>query len=380
MIASRRSASSVDVGQFLHQLRGQFRQVERLDLEHLEDARHLLRAEGHVGRVGAELRSQLAGLAAADAGHRPVETLDLAVAETEHRAEPNDLFRGAGEDLVAMLEGEVRGDVIARFRRGLDRHEAAAVGQDPLQGPVDVFLGELSHGLLDLQALPLRHVELRPDLQVELEGHGAFFREFDRLEIQVRLADGRELVFVVDLRQAVHQQRALDPAGHVLAETVLDQFPRGVPRTEAGHVGLGHQFAELLVQVTIDVLARHRHGDVPLAGAPLVDLDFELQRNLLFALAPFVLFVLVDDRLVGEDLSRLEGLRPCQGFVVVVFVFVCHDRLPLARNWTLIRNRACQGPLPGKFKGGDWSLVKKKERVMGFEPTTTTLATSCSTN
>ena len=327
------------------------------------------------------MHGQFAGLAGADAGHGLVETFDLAVAEAEHRAETNDFFRGAGKDLVAVLEGEVRGDVIARFRRTVDRHEAAAVGQNPLQGLIDVGVGKLPHRLLDLQALPLRQVELRADLQVELEGHRALLRHFDRFQIQFRLADGRKVVIVVDLGQAVHQQRALDPADHVFAKAILDQFPRRVTGPETRHVGRRHQLAELLVQVAIDVLARHGHGDVPLAGAAVVDLDLQIQLGLFF----LALLALIGDRLIGDDLSRSQSPLVLQGFIVVVLVCVCHDDMPPARTWNSLAKPISPRPRAGRHCAGsseawDRLLGKKKERVMGFEPTTTTLATSCSTN
>ena len=99
----------------------------------------------------------------------------------------------------------------------------------------------------------------------------------DRLEIEVRLADRRKLLLLVHLRQAVHQQLALDLLGDVLAKAGLDQLPRRPARPKARHVRRRHQLAELLVEVAVDVLAGDRHRDVPLAGAAVVDLDFQRQ-------------------------------------------------------------------------------------------------------
>ena len=135
-----------------------------------------------------------------------------------------------------------------------------------------------------------------------------------------RLADGRKVVIVVDLGKAVHQQRALDAAGDLLAKAILDQFPRRMAGAETGHVGLRHQLAELFVQVAIDVLARDGHGDVPLAGAALVDLDLQVQLGAFF----LALVALIGDRLVGDELFGFQSPRILQGFLVV-WIFLCHD-------------------------------------------------------
>jgi hypothetical protein len=52
---------------------------------------------------------------------------------------------------------------------------------------------------------------------------------------------------------------------------ILFYKPRAGTWPETRHVGLRHQLAELLVQVAIDVRTRYRDGNVPLAGAAVVD-------------------------------------------------------------------------------------------------------------
>ena len=44
---------------------------------------------------------------------------------------------------------------------------------------------------------------------------------------------------------------------------------------ESRHVRGRHQLGEFLVEVTLDVLVRHRHRDVALARAAVLDLDLQ---------------------------------------------------------------------------------------------------------
>src|SRR5690606_22432722 len=119
----------------------------------------------------------------------------------------------------------------------------------------------------DLEAAPLGHVELGSDLDVELERHRTGVRDLDRLEVELRLADrGEELVFA-ELLEAVHQERAFDLVGHVVAEAIFDQLARGATLAEAGDGRLGDEVREGVIKVTVDVGSRHGDGDVTLAGA-----------------------------------------------------------------------------------------------------------------
>ncbi len=109
-----------------------------------------------------------------------------------------------------------------------------------------------------------------------------------------------------------------------------------------------------------------------------VDLDVQLQGNFfLDSLFRVTRFALGGVRLIGNACFRFQSplarsLLVLQGFLVVVLACVCHVDLLPARNWI--------SPAKPVRSYGTSSQEKKKERVMGFEPTTTTLATSCSTN
>jgi len=274
----------LESAQLLEQLVGHLGHFELLDFQDLENRRDSLTAKCIVGGVVAQQGLALARLARSDTGHQLVELLDVAVAETEHGPEANHLFLGAGKLDPVMLERQIAGDVIARNRGAVERHKPAAAGQKVRQRLVHVAVGQLAHGLLDLQALPLGQVELGTHLDVELETQRAFLGNLHRLEIEIRLADRRKLLILVHLRKAVHQELALDLPGDILAKTVLDQLSRGAARPKTGNVRRRHQLGEFLVEVPIDVLARDRNRNVALARAARVDLHLEGKSlRLLFA-------------------------------------------------------------------------------------------------
>ena len=270
----------LEAAQLVEQFGGEFRPFQPLDFEDLEDGRDALSLEGRVGGVVAELGLGPAGLAGADARHQLVEALDLAVAEAEGGTDANGFFRGTGQHAAVVLETQVGGDVITRLGGPVVGRQPPPVGQQALQGPLDVLRRELVDGLLELQSLPLGQVELRPHFEIELEAQRPLLGHLDGVQVDVRLADRRQVLVLVNLREAVHQQRALDPLRHVLVEAMLDQLPRGVPRAKTRHLRRRHQLAVLLVEVTIDVLAGHRHGDVPFAGAAGVDFHVQVQLRL----------------------------------------------------------------------------------------------------
>ena len=99
------------------------------------------------------------------------------------------------------------------------------------------------------------------------------------------LADRHEILGLGDLGHAVQQQRAADLVGHVLAKAMFDQLARRTPRPKAGNGGRLHHFAERLVVVALDVLARNRDGDVALAGRRFLHVDRQIQllRRLVLA-------------------------------------------------------------------------------------------------
>ena len=133
-------------------------------------------------------------------------------------------------------------------------------------------------GLSDREGLVGRDGEVRADLDVHLEGHRPVVRQLDRLDVEVGLGDRVELVILVDLLQAGHQERRLDLAGDLLAEPLLDELPGRVAGAEARDRRLAGHLAERVLELLLDVGPGDRDLDVLLAGADVADLDVEASR------------------------------------------------------------------------------------------------------
>ena len=133
-------------------------------------------------------------------------------------------------------------------------------------------------GRLSFKPFHLRHIEFGPHFDRELERHRAFFGHFDGFEIEIGFADRREALLFADLLQAIEQQGALHLIGDFIAEAMLDDLPRRAADPEARHGGRRHHFAERIVEVPIDVVARDRHRHVPFARAGARHLHVEIQR------------------------------------------------------------------------------------------------------
>ena len=253
-----------------------FGERELLDVEHVDHGGNLPPTEPFVRRAVGYLDLQRSRLARLDAGHLLGEVFDLAVGKAEQRGEPHGPLAVFIDDLVAILKCEIRGDEIPGRSRAINGRQASTGGQQPLQFLVDVLGADLAHGALDRQPFPLRHIEFGSHLDIELEGHRSLVGHFDRGHVEIRLADRRQLLVFRNLAQAVHQQRAFHLIGHIFAETVLDQLARSAAGPKARHAGVGHQIAKGLVEIALDVFARHHHRDVSLASAGAGDLDLEL--------------------------------------------------------------------------------------------------------
>ena len=191
-IASRSSFFGAEVADFLQEFRGQLGQLELLDVQHFELDLDLLAAQIGVRGVFAECdlgRALVAGLRAL---HQLGEAFELGVAEAERRANAQHGFALVGELLAVVGRRDVGRDVIAFGGRAVERHELTVAGEHLLELLIDVGIGEIAHGPLELEALPLRHVELGSHFDRELERHRPFVGHFDRFEIEIRLADRGE--------------------------------------------------------------------------------------------------------------------------------------------------------------------------------------------
>ena len=167
------------------------------------------------------------------------------------------------------------------------------------------------------------------------------------------------MMVFLDLFEALSQERAFDLLGDFLAIPALDEFGGRSAGSKAGNERVAFDVAQRILELTLDLLARDRHLEVFAARADLVDLDVQFQLSLRFVFP------------VGERLARGRRflVQKAGGrFGIVVFAGTHRKRLP----------RAAPKGRGGRSSGVLLSCEKiKMEREMGFEPTTTTLATWC---
>ena len=221
-----------------------------------------------------------------------------------------------GDLLAVGRRRDVHRDVIAGRRRAVERHQLAVAGEHLLELLRHVVVGELADQPLELEALPLGHVELGPHLDRELKRHRPVVGHLDRVEIEIRLADRRERLVVADLAQAVHEQRALDLVRDFFLVAMLDDLPRRAADAEAGDRRGRHQLAVGVVVVAIDVVARNRNRHAALARAGALDVDFQIERRHVIGSTFALRFDRHARRRILLDLVAHFVLRPFRGHLL----------------------------------------------------------------
>ena len=176
-----------------------------------------------VGQLGLEL-PRFAGFHAL---HLFVELLDVAVAETEHRTQPQSFFLGPlDQRFVAVFEGELANDVVARLgRSGIGTNWPRFVSNSSSRLSTSASLKSWI-GRSMLRPFQIRQIKLGTNLDIELELQRSFVGQLDRRRIELRLADGHEILGLGNLRHAVQQQRAAHLIGDVLSKSVFHQLAR----------------------------------------------------------------------------------------------------------------------------------------------------------
>src|SRR5262249_39031275 len=156
----------------------------------------------------------------------------------------------------------------------------------------------------------------------------------------------------------------LDLIGDILVKALFDDLAGRLAGAEPGdnRFPIGHELLDLLVHLRIDGRALDCHLDVFLARPDVLEFD---RLRQLFGL----LFFAVAGRsgLLGGGGG---GFR--RGFVGTRFV--SHRMLPLEARKRLAASRQ-----RARNRATSWLAAKQRERVMGLEPTTATLATWRST-
>ena len=126
---------------------------------------------------------------------------------------------------------------------------------------------------LQREAFPFRQFKFRTDFNVKFVSQVTFFRDVDLLEIQIRLADRRELFALADLSQAVHQDGALHLIAQLFSKFLFNQLTRRPSSSETGNFSVRNQVVELLSEISLDIFTRDCHGDVTLARTFFFDVN-----------------------------------------------------------------------------------------------------------
>ena len=167
---------------------------------------------------------------------RSAEAGNRAVLETQLGSKPElGVFPFVERVAIRADEGQVGGDQVADFRVAfLFGNDGSIRFQESVQRVVDVFFGQLHNRSFDCEPLVIGQVELRANVDFQLEAHRPDFGDLDRVEIEARLKDGFELEFLVDLVERREQQARLDLLRDLLPESLDDQLPRCAARPKSG--------------------------------------------------------------------------------------------------------------------------------------------------
>src|SRR5262249_34394677 len=152
-----------------------------------------------------------------------------------------------------------------------------------------IVIGDGPHRPLEFQALVVRQVELWPDFYVELVDERPTGRNLNLQRVDVGRRQRSNVVLLGQLLQALQEHFGLDLIRYVLAEALLDDLPRRLAGPEAGHVGVHHELAVLLVEAGVDVRPLNRYLDVLLTRADVGHFNrlVQLLRRFFFAVRGF---------------------------------------------------------------------------------------------
>ena len=248
---------------------------------HIEDGQfhgHVLAADVLEGRLVGHLHGGGDGRARLGLGDELRESRKLGIGKREPVADDDLGLVGLRQHPVAVLEDELRDNQIAGGCGAVVRHESGAFAEVAAERLVDVGVGNLAGGTGDRQTLPLRHLELRPDLDRKLKGHRAIVGQKHRVDVEFGLADRRELLLLRHLRHGVGEQLRADLVGEFRLESAADEPPRGTARPKTRQQRRWYEVTERLIAIAVNVFAGDRHLHPPLAGRDGVDGNIKGER------------------------------------------------------------------------------------------------------
>ena len=186
------------------------------------------------------------------------------------------------DDVAIQLHMHVADQIILVLHAAVfDRNQRPLLLPQVGHRLLNVLVGYLDLGPLDLDPLQLRNGDVRLDLNLEGIAERALLRQLHRLRlIEHRLADDLEVIFFHRLLIALLDKLAADLIFDVLAEAFLDQLLRRVTDAKTGNGRLLAQLLEGLFQFGSDALLGNLNVDFLGRRAGVLDSDRVLERRL----------------------------------------------------------------------------------------------------
>ncbi len=220
---------------------------------------------------------------------------------------------------------------VTRLDRFLVGNKLSILREEILDVAVDVRIADLADGPLNRQAVVVGEIKLRPHFDVEFVLEIPLLRQLNCIDVQIRFVDRVEVLVRRKLLHAFQEHALLDLRRQLTPEPLFDQLRRHMPGAKPGNGDAGRLFLDTLLIEAIDLGPRNADMHMFLAGAGLLDLHRQF-----------------------HPARRSAGVRTfCLAVRPGFFVRCGHASFLIVRN--------------------------EKKRVKGFEPSTSTLATWCST-
>ena len=253
----------VELRRHLDELLVELGELGLLDLGHRDrdvdlGVLELAADEGRAERRGA------AGLEARDGLVEAVEHLGAADAVGQ------GLGRGVLDDRAVLVRGrEVEGDLVALGGSALDAGVGGEALTERLELLVDVGVGDLDRGHLDLDRGQVGELDLGP--HVDLGGDLDVVAVGELGEVDLGLAERLQVGLQQGLAVPVGQGRVDGLVeDHATSDALVDDGRRDLAATEAGHLDLRADGLVGLVESGLELVERHLDGELDPGGAQVL--------------------------------------------------------------------------------------------------------------
>ena len=134
------------------------------------------------------------------------EPIDFAITEDELGTHGTARVFQAGDLLFTVRADNTDGNQVLFTDRSIMCFKFPVTLQKDARPVLDFFLGVLMVDAIELQSLPLWHVEFGPDFYFELKDEWSFIIQLDCIKIEIRFADRRVILLLTYLGDGVHDQ------------------------------------------------------------------------------------------------------------------------------------------------------------------------------